>query len=110
MLFISCNNEDIATIVAENLEKAGIRLKLNSQEMSAWQTKIMYDKNFSITMLAGYQGPDVSGIDNRVKTVGSVNIAGYKNPHLDELLGKADQYSEVKDRKQYYDEVQKILS
>lgn len=108
--FVSGNFGDIATIIAANLEKVGIKLKLNALEMSAWQTKVMTDKNYSITMLAGYQGPDISGIDNRVKSVGSVNLAGYNNPALDEALSKAVQYSSVSDRKKYYDEVQKILS
>lgn len=70
----------------------------------------MDDKDFSITMLAGYQGPDVSGVDNRVKTTGSTNIAGFSNAELDEALSLAVQYSDVADRKAYYDEAQRIMA
>ena len=108
--FTGGNFADVATIVAANLEKAGIKLTLNAMEMSAWQQKVMTDKNFSITMLAGYQGPDVSGVDNRVKSEGSTNIAGFKNVEIDEALTKAVQFSDVKDRKPFYDEAQRIMS
>lgn len=108
--FVSGNFGDIASIVAANLEKAGIKLKLNALEMSAWQQKVMDDENFSITMLAGYQGPDVSGVNNRVKTTGSTNIAGFSNTDLDEALDKGTQFSDLEDRKEYYDEAQRIMS
>lgn len=108
--FVSGNFGDIASIVAANLEKAGIKLTLNALEISAWQQKVMDDKDFSITMLAGYQGPDVSGVDNRVKTTGSTNIAGFSNAELDEALSLAVQFSDVADRKAYYDEAQRIMA
>lgn len=108
--FTGGNFADVATIVAANLEKAGIKLNLNALEYSAWVQKVRNDGNFSFTMLAGYQGPDVSGVDGRVKSDGATNIAGYANAEIDDLLSKAVQYSDVADRKEYYDEVQRILS
>lgn len=107
--FVSGNFGDIAAIVAANLEKVGIKLKLNALEMSAWQTKVMDNSDFAMTMLAGYQGPDVSGVDNRVKSTGSTNLAGYSNPALDEALTKGAQASTIEDRKPFYVEAQKIM-
>lgn len=108
--FTSGNFGDIATIIAANLEKAGIKLNLNAMEISAWQKKVMDDYDFELTMLAGYQGPDIAGIDGRVKSDGTTNIAKYNNPELDEILKKAVQVSEVSERKVYYDQVQQILA
>lgn len=108
--FTSGDFGDIAAIVAANLEKAGIKLKLNALEMSAWQQKVMDDADFGITMLAGYQGPDVSGVSGRVHSNGSTNVAGYANDELDEALDNGVRYSDFEKRKEYYDEVQRIMS
>lgn len=107
--FVSGNFGDVASIIAANLEKIGIKVVLNAQEMSAWQSKVMDDGNFSVTMLAGYQGPDVSGVDNRVKSTGSTNIAGYNNPELDEALSQGVIASSPEDRRPFYVTVQQIM-
>lgn len=108
--FTSGDFGDIASIVAANLEKAGIKLRLNALEMSAWQQKVMDDEDFSITMLAGYQGPDVSGVSGRVHSEGSTNVAGYANAELDEALDNGVRYSDTDERKAYYHEVQRIMA
>lgn len=109
-VFESGNFKDIATIIKANLEAAGIGVTINMMEMSAWQTKVMDDKNFQLTMLAGYQGPDVSGVDGRVKSTGSTNLAGYVNADLDAALQNGVMVSSVEDRKPFYLEAQKIMA
>lgn len=109
-VFESGNFSDIATVVKANLEKAGIGVSVNMMEMSAWQTKVMDDGDFELTMLAGYQGPDVSGVAGRVKSTGSTNLAGYSNSDLDAALDAGAQETDTAERKQYYDEVQRIMA
>lgn len=104
------NFGDIATIVRDNLEQAGIGVTLNLMEYSAWQTKVMDDADFELSMLAGYQGPDISGIAGRVSSTGSTNIAGYSNPEMDEALLAGAEESDVEARKPHYDTVQRLMS
>lgn len=101
--------KEVATILASNLEKANIKLTINMSETSAWQTKVKDDGNFQMAMLAGYQGPDIAGVNARVVTGASSNFYNYSNPTLDELLAKGMQYSEIADRKPYYDQAQEIM-
>ena len=63
-----------------------------------------------MTMSAGYQGPDVSGVSGRVGTGTSMNFMGYSNPELDALLEKGVQVSDETERKAVYSEVQRIMS
>ena len=63
-------------------KEAGIDLKINMMEMAVWQDKVQVNKNFEITMLEGYQGPDIAGVSGRVQTGSSMNIGGYSNPEL----------------------------
>ena len=63
-----------------------------------------------MTMLAGYQGPDVSGVAGRVASYGSTNIGLYNNPEMDAALEAAVQTDVTEERAAYYSEVQRIMS
>ena len=67
-VFEDGNFANIAQIVKANLAEAGIDITINMMEISAWTEKVQQNKNFSITMLAGYQGPDISGLAGRIQT------------------------------------------
>lgn len=109
-VFESGNFKDIATIIAANMKEIGIDLKINMMEMGAWQDKVLTNGDFEVTMLAGYQGPDVSGISGRIASDGGTNIAKYKNPELDAILAEAVTMSDLAERTAAYKEVQRILS
>ena len=81
-VFTSGTFVDIATIVAANLEEIGIKLTVNAMEMGAWQDKVLMNHDFQVTMLAGYQGPDVSGVSGRIETGASTNLAQYSTQKL----------------------------
>lgn len=104
------NFKDIATIVQANLKEIGIDVKINMMENAAWSDKVLKNKNFQMTMLAGYQGPDVSGVAGRIKSDGATNMMSYNNPKVDELLTKGVQVSDKEERIKIYKEVQKIMS
>lgn len=101
---------DIATTVAANLKEIGIDLKINNMEMGAWQDKVLVNHDFEVTILAGYQGPDVSGVTGRVASYGGTNIAQYENPELDALLELAITQSDVAERAATMSEVQRIMA
>lgn len=101
--------EDLAAVVQANLREAGIEVTLNVMEYAAWSDKVKDAMNFELTMLAGYQGPDVSGVNARVRTDGSSNIGKYSNPELDALLDQGIQVSDVEERREIYVQVQQIM-
>ncbi len=104
------NFADIAQIVKANLAEAGIDVTINMMEYAAWQDKVMDNKDFQVTMLAGYQGPDISGVAARVQTNGSSNLGGYSNEELDAALIASNSCSDVEERAAYYSTVQRIMS
>ena len=108
-VFEDGNFGDIAQIVKANLAEAGIDLTINMMEYAAWQDKVMGNKNFSITMLAGYQGPDISGLAGRIQTGSSVNVGGYSNDRVDELFRLSNCETDVAKRAEQYREIQQIM-
>lgn len=109
-VFISGNFVDIANIFKANMEEIGIKVNVNALEMGAWQDKVIVNHDFEITMLAGYQGPDVSGLSGRIHTTGGTNIGQYSNPEVDRLLDLAITQSDVTERAATMSEVQRIMA
>lgn len=109
-VFEDGNFADIAQIVKSNLAEAGIDLTINMMEYAAWSDKVMTSKNFTITMLAGYQGPDISGLAGRIQTGSTSNVGGYSNEKVDELLAESNTLSDTTERAKCFSEIQKIMS
>lgn len=108
--FDSGNFKDVASIVQSSLKEAGIKVDLNMMEYAAWGDQVKQGRNFNMTMLAGYQGPDISGIYSRVGINGSNNFMGYVNNQIEAALNKGAQNADPSIRKEAYDEVQQIMS
>ncbi|SHH77936.1 ABC transporter substrate-binding protein [Sporanaerobacter acetigenes] len=102
--------EDVVEVVQANLKEIGIDVKVNQMEMAAWDEKVFGNKDFEITLLAGYQGPDISAISNRVGANGATNIAGYNNPKVEELLAEGLVLTSQEERAPMYKELQEILA
>lgn len=109
-VFESGNFADMAQIIKANLAEVGIDITINLMEYAAWSEKVMQNKNFSITMLAGYQGPDVSGLAGRIGTGQSSNVGGYSNARVDELLSLSDSEPDTAKRAECYSEIQSIMN
>ena len=71
---------------------------------------VKLNHDYEMSMVAGYQGPDVSGVAGRVGTGTSMNFMEYSNPELDASLEKGVQVSDETERKAIYSEVQRIMS
>ena len=79
-------------------------------EYAAWTDQVKEGRKFNMTMLAGYQGPDISGIYMRVGITGSNNFTGYASDVMEAALEKGAQNSDPAIRKEAYDEVQRLMS
>ena len=86
--------DDTAAVVVADLEKVGIHLSLNVIDYNIWTTQVRENYDFTISMLGGFQGPDVLGCGRRWTTAGSTNVARYSNPEVDALFDTAKQASD----------------
>jgi peptide/nickel transport system substrate-binding protein len=107
--FESGNWSDMVQVVKENVKEAGIDLDVKMLDYGAWSDQVKVNKDFQITMLAGYQGPDVSGVAGRVQTNGGTNLGGYSNPEVDEALRASNIESDTAKRAEYLSIVQKCM-
>lgn len=108
--FSDGSNKEVADIIKENLKEIGIKVESDMMEMAAWIEKVQQNSDFELTMLAGFQGPDVSGISGRLQSGSSMNIAKYNNPTMDALLAEGVTKTDVKERAAVYSEIQRIMS
>lgn len=102
--------EEVVEVLKSNFKEFGIDLKVNAMDDAAYDEKVLNAQNFELTMLGGYQGPDISAIASRFGSKGPMNYGMYNNPKMDELLKKGETLSSKDERAAVYKEVQKILS
>lgn len=102
--------DDIVEVLKANFREFGIDLKHNAMDDPTYDEKVWFGRDFEITMLGGYQGPDISAIGNRF-TAGSVmNLGDYNNPRVEELLKEGLILSTEEDRATVYKEIQTLLA
>ncbi len=101
---------DVAKLFVASCKEAGIEVSVNASEYQAWNQKCSTEKNFQMTLMGGFQGPDVSDLSGRVGTGGASNLGSYSNAKVDALfeLGMTSTDQDV--RRPYYYQIQKILS
>ena len=109
-VFESGANADMGTVIKDQLRKVGIEVELNILEYATWQQKVKDNADFQLSMLGGYQGPDIGSVFPRISSDGSNNLSLYSNPELDKLLAEGVQLVTEEDRKPKYQEIQRILS
>lgn len=97
-------------VIQSNLKELGIELKVNTMDDPAYDEKVWFGHNFDLTILGGYQGPDISAMEQRFVTDGGINLGEYSNPKLDELFKQGRLTGDTAERAKIYKEIQKILS
>jgi peptide/nickel transport system substrate-binding protein len=102
--------DDIVEVLKSNFKEFGIDLQVNAMDDAAYDEKVWFGRDFELTMLGGYQGPDISAIGNRIGVGTSMNLGEYNNPRVEELLKQGVILSSEEDRAPIYKEMQKILS
>lgn len=102
--------EDVVEVVQANFKEFGIDLKVNAMDDAAYDEKVWFGHDFEMTILGGYQGPDISAIGSRIGTDGSMNLGEYSNPRVDELLAEGLVLTTEEERAPKYKEIQEILA
>ena len=102
--------DDFCTVIADNMDKMGIKVKLDVLDFNIWSEQILDDYNFEISALGGFQGPDVLGTTRRWTTNGAINASRYSNEAVDELAAKAVSASSDEERNEYMKEIQTYLA
>lgn len=100
---------DILIVAQANLKEAGINMKIDMIEMTAWIDKVMINGDYDVTFLGGDQGPDISSIGNRVGAGGAVNVARYANETVEELLAQGRATDDQAVRAGIYKQLQQIM-
>ena len=107
--FESGNWTEMAQAIKQYVKEAGIDLDVQMIDYGAWSDQVKVNKNFQVTMLAGYQGPDVSGVAGRVQSNGGTNLGGYNNPEVDAALAASNIEADTAKRAEYLSIVQKCM-
>lgn len=100
---------DMATVIQEQLRQVGIDVHLNVMEYASWQEQVTEDRNFQLSMLGGYQGPDVGAVASRISSEGTTSFSGHINDELDQLLEEGVRLVTEEERAPVYEDVQRIL-
>ncbi len=96
-------------LVKDQLAKAGIILNISQQEAAKIQADAQAG-NFQSTSYnwSGRIDPD-GNIFNQLHTGGSLSETKYSNPQVDDLLDKARTTTDQSQRKEFYQQAQKIM-
>ncbi len=101
--------DELLVVAQANLLEAGIDIQLEKMELNTWMEKV-FSGDYDVTFLGGDQGPDISMISQRIATGGGLNIAGYSNARVDELLALGISTNDTNVRAPYYQEIQQIMA
>jgi peptide/nickel transport system substrate-binding protein len=102
-------------VIADNLAKIGIKLKLSSIDIGEWANEYYAfpkpdDFYTYLTCVPDPLGTILYGLVSKQAKAGGLNLSQYTNPKLDALVGAAEsQYSETK-RFALYGQILKILA
>ncbi len=96
-------------LVKDQLAKAGITLNISQQEAAKIQTDAQAG-NFQSTSYnwSGRIDPD-GNVFNQLHSGGSLSETKYSNPQVDDLLDKARATTDQSQRKDLYQQAQKIM-
>ena len=101
--------DDFCTVIADNMDKMGIKVTLDTLDYNIWSERVLDDYDFEITALGGFQGPDVLGTTRRWTTNGSINASRYSNAEVDALASQAVSAASEEERDNCIKEIQTYL-
>ncbi len=102
--------EDVVEVLKSNFKEFGVDLQINAMDDASYDEKVWFGHDFELTILGGYQGPDISAMSSRFSADGSMNLGEYKNDRLEELFKQGVVATEIEDRAPIYKEIQTIMS
>lgn len=101
---------EVSTVVKASLKEIGININIINLEMAAYIDRILAQRDYDLTVLSGYQGPDASALATRVGSQGMLNFMNYASTELDDALAAGVATTDQAERAKHYYAAQKILS
>jgi len=101
---------DMVQVMKAQLAEIGIAVKINMLEYAAWDEKVSVEKDYTIALTGGYQGPEASNLADRIVTGGYLNFLNYSNPEVDRLMAEGAALPTFELRAPKYKEAQAILA
>lgn len=106
----SINAVPYMEMIEEQLKRIGVRVEILPLEWEELSRDVLHN-NFQIHYRAWIGQTDPGqGINRQFMSRGNINIAGYRNPRLDELAYRATMTLDFEKRKNDYYEIQEILA
>lgn len=103
-------NTEAAQIIQQQLDKAGINMKIETIDWSTWLEDVYTNRNHEATVI-GFTGKlDPDGILRRYVSTYSKNFINYNNSSYDELISNASKEVDTTKRQEYYKEAQTLLA
>jgi microcin C transport system substrate-binding protein len=106
------SSEKFLSIYAEDLKNVGITLKIDQKDWAAW-SKDMDEFNYDMTWAAWSAGlfkdPEGMWASQEADRTGGINITGYKNPKVDELIERQKTMFDVAARHAIVREIDALL-
>ena len=103
-------HESTAQILAESLEKVGIKANINLVEFTTWYSEVYVDRNYEATVVAVDGTLDPGSWFAKNVSTGVNNFTNYSNTEFDELYAKALAETDLDAKADYYKELQQILA
>jgi ABC-type transport system substrate-binding protein len=103
---------EIANLLKEQWQKIGVKIEIKAMEISQLEKEIIKPKNYQILLFGQILDsiPDPFPFwHSFFKKEPGLNLASYENEKVDELLEKARQILDEKERAEKYEEFQEIL-
>ncbi len=101
--------DDFCVVLADQLKEIGIKLTHNGMDDPTYDEKVLEKKDFELTVLGGYQGPDIASMGSRFQTGGPMNYGNYSSEEMDKELNAGNTATTLEDRAVHYKRVQEIL-
>ncbi len=101
---------DLVQVLKDQLGKIGIDVTINMLEYAAWDEKVSVNKDYTMALTGGYQGPEASNLADRIVTGGYMNFLNYSNPEVDRLMAEGANLPTFEQRAPKYKEAQAILA
>lgn len=101
--------DDFVVVLTEQFKNIGIKLNHNSMDDPSYDEKVLAKKDFELTVLGGYQGPDIAAMGSRFQTGGPMNYGIYSSEEMDKELALGRAATSVEERAKHYKRIQEIL-
>ncbi len=97
-------------IIAEQLKKIGITVKINLVEWSTWLSDVYVGRNFEATIIGLDANLAPNDILKRYNSTASNNFINYKNDAFDKAFSSGINSISTDEKVKYYHECQKLLT